>query len=79
MKEKKSERGLEGKRGRAKEQKRERAKEQKSKRAKERMPNPVQERGARYTLIMLDEKQKRIGVIAASAGKSFPLTLNLPV
>ena len=26
------------------------------------------ERGARYTLIMMDEKQKRVGVIAASAG-----------
>ncbi len=31
----------------------------------------VQERGARYVLIMLDEKQKKVGVIAASAGKSF--------
>jgi hypothetical protein len=31
----------------------------------------VQERGARYTLIMLDEKQKKVGVIAASAGDSF--------
>jgi hypothetical protein len=30
----------------------------------------LQERGARYTLIMLDEKQKKIGVIAASAGMS---------
>jgi threonine dehydratase len=29
------------------------------------------ERGARYVLIMLDEKQKKVGVIAASAGKSF--------
>ena len=26
------------------------------------------ERGARYTLIMMDEAQKRTGVIAASAG-----------
>ena len=26
------------------------------------------ERGARYTLLMLPEKQKKIGVIAASAG-----------
>ena len=26
------------------------------------------ERGARYTLLMLDEKQKKKGVIAASAG-----------
>jgi hypothetical protein len=33
----------------------------------------VQERGARYVLIMLDEKQKKVGVIAASAGKSFRL------
>jgi hypothetical protein len=31
----------------------------------------VQERGARYTLIMLDEKQKKVGVIAASAGDYF--------
>ncbi len=31
----------------------------------------VKERGARYVLIMLDEKQKKVGVIAASAGKSF--------
>ncbi len=30
----------------------------------------IQERGARYVLIMLDEKQKKVGVIAASAGKS---------
>jgi hypothetical protein len=34
----------------------------------------VQERGARYVLIMLDEKQKKVGVIAASAGKSLRST-----
>jgi hypothetical protein len=36
------------------------------------------ERGARYVLIMLDEKQKKVGVIAASAGKSFRL-IALPI
>lgn len=49
------------------------------------------ERGARYTLIMLDEKQKKIGVIAASAGNhaqalayhggqlNIPVTVVMPI
>jgi len=49
------------------------------------------ERGARYTLVMLDEKQKKIGVIAASAGNhaqalayhaglmGIPITVVMPI